>query len=309
MCGLATLFWASAAGAVLAHSSGGPPGPADVWTAWSLDPFVVMPISAGAALYTFGLYRAWTRAGIGRGITKAQVAAVAGGTLAFCTSLVWPLDAMGDSLFVAHMAQHMVLMAIAAPLLVLGDPLLTVLRAVPRRQRQLAAVALRWRPGRAVWSWLTGPAVATLVQMGVVLVWLAPGALSVALRNDVVHAMMHASLFAAGVVFWTAVLRASAQRRGSGIVALLVATKMTVIIGALLTFAPRALYPVYGNLGSAWGVTLLEDQQLGGLLMMIGGGMMYMVAALTLLARWLAVSVPESPSSERPRASEAARTA
>lgn len=305
-CGLAVLFWAPAS-VVLAHSDGVAPDPGNVWTAWSLDPFVVVPIAAGAALYGFGLYRAWSRAGVGRAVTNAQVAAVAGGTLALCASLVWPLDAMGDSLFAAHMAQHIALMAVAAPLLVVGDPLPTLLRVLPRRWRQSTAAALRWRPGCSVRSWLSGPAVATLVQTGIVVVWLAPAALSAALRNDVVHAIMHASLFAAGLLFWTAVLRA--RRRGAGIVALLVATKLTVIIGALLTFAPQALYPVYGKLGSAWGVTLLEDQQLGGLLMMIGGGMMYMVVALLILARWLAVDVLEPPSLASARASEPARTA
>ena len=129
------LCWAPA-NAGLAHSSGVAPEPGDVWTAWSLDPFVVVPIAAGAALYGLGLYRAWSRAGVGRAVTQAQVAAVACGTLALGASLIWPLDAMGDSLFVAHMAQHIVLMAVAAPLLVVGDPLPTALRVLPRRWRQ-----------------------------------------------------------------------------------------------------------------------------------------------------------------------------
>lgn len=282
--GLAVLMWVRVDPA-LAHVGGAPPGPGDFWAAWSLDPLVVTSIVAGAALYAVGVRRAWAKAGRGRGVTMAQVAAVAGGTLAVFAALIWPLDALGDALFVAHTAQHMVLMAVAAPLLVLGSPIPAVLRALPLRWRRGAVATLGWRTGRWLGAWLGSPAVALLVQTGVVLAWLAPAALSAALRNDFVHAIMHGSIFAAGLLFWTAVLRA--RRRGAGIVTLLVATKLSGMIGALLAFSPRPLYPDYGTFGAAWGVSLLEDQQLGGILVMIGGGMMYMLAALVLLGRWL----------------------
>jgi len=106
----------------------------------------------------------------------------------------------------------------------------------------------------------------------------------VALDHDLVHAVMHGSIFAAALAFWTMIARVRDRGFGVRIVALFVCFKFSLILGALLTFSGRALYPVYGSRPDAWGLTPVEDQQLAGVLMMTAAAMMYLVAALVVAA-------------------------
>lgn len=102
---------------------------------------------------------------MGRGVRVWQAGLFAAGIMALIASLVWPLDALGDSLFAAHMGQHIVVMGLAGPLLVLGRPLPTMMRALPPRwQRRLAALAASasWR---RVWVWISATGVATTLQL------------------------------------------------------------------------------------------------------------------------------------------------
>ncbi|WP_342707770.1 cytochrome c oxidase assembly protein [Jannaschia helgolandensis] len=112
-----------------------------------------------------------------------------------------------ESLFSAHMAQHITLMGLAAPLLGMGQPLATMTRALPRRwQRWFGALpqAAAWRRANGL---LNAPGVATALMLGVFLFWQAPRALAVALEDDLVHAVMHGSTFAAALTFWTIIAR------------------------------------------------------------------------------------------------------
>jgi len=105
------------------------------------------------------------------------------------------------------MAQHITLMGLAAPLLVMGQPLATMTRALPRRwQRWFGALAqaAAWRRANGL---LNAPGVATALMLGVFLFWQAPRALAVALEDDFVHAIMHGSIFAAALPFWTMIAR------------------------------------------------------------------------------------------------------
>ena len=256
---------------------------------WSFQPSVLLPLGLATALYTRGLHLAWARAGQGRGVRTWQAACFAGGIAALVAALVWPLDAWGESLFSAHMAQHITLMGLAAPLLVLGQPLATMTRALPRRwQRWFGALAqaAAWRRAQRL---LSAPGVATALMLGVFLFWQAPRALAVALEDDLVHAVMHGSIFAAALPFWTMIARSGNRGFGVRIAALFVCFKFSLIFGALLTFSGRALYPAYGAWPEAWGLTLIEDQQLAGVLMMTAAAMMYLVAALVVAAAWFAV--------------------
>ena len=274
----------------------GLPGPDEFWTAWTLDPLVILPIAAAAALYAWGLRLTWSRAGIGRGVSIWRATAFLGGMVALIAALVWPLDAMGESLFAAHMGQHIVLMGAAAPLLVLGLPVPTVMRTVPRSwQRGLAAFAA-WRPWRATWDFLTIILIAAALQLVVFLFWHIPWAIALSLRSDGIHAVMHGSVFASALLFWSAMTRTGF---GSGMIALVVTFKISLVLGALLAFAPSAFYLGYGSRGAAWGFSLLEDQQLAGLLMMVAGAGMYLKAAVIWTAAWLIALEETNPAEGR----------
>ncbi|PHR21965.1 MAG: hypothetical protein COA37_13410 [Hoeflea sp.] len=266
------------------HTEGTPISPHDFWTAWSLQPSVVVPIAIAALLYGRGLRLAWSRAGIGRGTAAWRAGLFSFGMIALWAGLVWPLDAIGESLFSAHMAQHIVLMGMAAPLLVLGLPIPTMIRALPRDWQRGLAHAVRWEPWRRFWGFIARIDVATVLQLLVFTLWHIPAAIALSLENDFVHSLMHGSILAAGLVFWTAILRMRSDEFGLAILALFVNFKFSLILGALLAFSSRVFYESYLDRGLPWGVTLLEDQQLAGILMMVVQSMMYLLALVIRVA-------------------------
>ena len=283
--GLALSAMLSAAPAV-AHTDGQSPGPHDFWTAWSLDPFVIAPMVVATVLYVRGVWYGWSRAGFGRGVTIGQTVAFAGGMIALILSLVWPLDAMGESLFAGHMAQHIVLMGVAAPLLVYGAPLPTMIRSLPRPLQRFSAVLVRQSAWRVAWRWLSSLLLATMLQLIAVGTWHLPSAIAASLTSDAVHALMHSSLFIAALLFWSAIAR-HGDRDLWPVAALLVTGKLFLIFGALLTFSKIAFYPAYAGRPQAWGYSLLEDQQLAGALMMVPGAMMFLMLPIIYVALWL----------------------
>ena len=286
---IATLLIALLPSLALGHVDGTAPAPHDLWSAWTLYPLVVVPLATLAALYAAGTSR---RRRTGR---TRQAVFFWLGMLALSASLVWPLDAVGEALLSGHMAQHLVLMNVAAPLLALGAPGATVLAAIPagwRRRIGTTVFGPRWR---TAWSWLTAVSVATVLQQVALWAWHAPSAITLSLQSDAVHALMHVSLFAAAFLFWATVLR-SVRRYGASVAALLVTAKLCTLLGALLIFARSVLYPAYGDRAAAWGFSPLEDQQLAGLLMMPAGGIVYIVAAVIIFGLWLGDMERRSPS-------------
>ena len=246
----------------------------DIWSAWSLDPYVLVLLIAAAILYWRGVRRAWARAGVGRGVRRWKAATFTGGMAGLFFALVWPLDVLGELLFSVHMVQHVVLMNIAAPLLVLGAPLQVMIRGLPSAGRRAAARMVP-RPGVVF---------ATVLQLVVLWAWHTPRGVAAALERDAVHIVMHASLLVAALVFWTAVLR---PRRGgywAPIAGLAVTLKLTGLACIALLLQPNVLYTAYGDTAAAWGLSRAEDEQLAWGVMMVLGSVSYLTAAIALLA-------------------------
>jgi putative membrane protein len=177
----------------------------------------------------------------------------------------------------------------AAPLLVLGRPLIACLWGVPLPWRRAAGRfgKVRWVHGG--WHGLTRPLIAWSLQAVALWIWHAPGLFQGALASRSVHTLPHLSFLVSAVLFWWALIRGRQGVMGCGAAVLYVFTTSahSTTLGALLTFAPFPWYPVYANTAAAWGLTSLEDQQLGGLLMWVPGGVLYLIAGLALLAGWL----------------------
>ena len=268
------------------HPTVGPALPDDFWIAWSLQLSIILPIVVSALLYARGLQLAWRKAGVGRGVLPWRAMVFFLGIVALWAALVWPLDAMGEGLFSAHMGQHILLMGGAAPLLVLGLPLPTMIRALPRKWHRGLAQATNWRPWRKIWGVLTRADLATILQLIAFSFWHLPSAIALSLKDEFVHSLMHSSLFGSALLFWTAIARMRSVEFGMSVLGLVLTFKFSLIVGALLAFAPRSFYGSYGERGLAWALTPLEDQRLAGLLMMVVGSMMYGVAMLILVAVW-----------------------
>jgi putative membrane protein len=272
----------------LAHD-GQPFAPHDLWTAWSFEPVVVLALGLAGWAYLRGLRALWRSAGSGHGIGRWEPAAFTAGWVMLLLALVSPLHRLGGVLFSAHMVQHELLMAAAAPLLVLGRPLVAFVWALPIRWRHTVGAWLAVAPVRATWTVLTLPLVAWTLHGIAIWVWHAPALFEATLRSDLIHTLQHLTFLGTGLLFWWALLRGVHGRLGRPAVVLYLFTTSvhTTLLGALLTFSSRPWYPLYASGTAAWGLSPVEDQQLGGLIMWVPAGLAYLAATLVIAASWL----------------------
>lgn len=281
---LAALAWVLAPLPALAHV-GQPIEPHDLATAWSLEPGVLLALGASALLYSRGLRALWS-SGVGRGIRRWEANAFLAGWLVLTLSLISPLHPLGEALFSAHMGQHELLMVVAAPLLVLGRPLVPALWALPIGWRRALGRGARGAPVRGGWRWLTHPAVAWVVHAAAIWLWHLPALYQSTLRSELLHTLQHSSFLATALLFWYALFQGRRARMGYGAAVLYLFTTAlhTGGLGALLTFARTPWYAEYAASSGAWGLTPLEDQQLAGLIMWVPAGVSYLIAGLVLVA-------------------------
>jgi putative membrane protein len=240
-------------------------------------------------LYVAGVVRLWRRAGIGRGVEGWRVACFAGGVAALSVSLIWPLDALAGAALSAHMAQHVMLTACAAPLLAASAPIVTSLWGLPVAwRRRLGGLGRRpaLRSGKGV---LTLPIFAWCFYTAMLWGWHTPDLYQAALLNDGLHTLEHVAFLAGALLLWWTVLLSvrGALGVGSGIFLLFTTGLQEGLLGALLTFSQRALYPLYEAAPGIWDITAVEDQQLAGILMWIPGGLVYLTGGLLLCLSWL----------------------
>jgi putative membrane protein len=255
--------------------------PHDLWRAWRFDPGIVLPLAATAILYARG-------ARISRGAAVPQFACFWSGWLFLAGSLISPLHSLGEVLFSAHMAQHEILMLVAAPLLVLSRPLVPMLWGLPITWRRALG---QWSKGprvQRVWRSISQPSVAWGIHAVALWLWHAPQLFQATLSNEWIHSAQHLSFFGSALLFWWSLFYAHGRASyGAGFLYIFTTAVHMSILGALLTFARTVWYPAYAFSTKAWGLTPLEDQQLGGLIMWIPAGVVYLAAGLALFALWL----------------------
>jgi putative membrane protein len=271
--------------------------------AWSFEPLVVTSLVLTAGLFAVGLWRL-RREKAGRkflGIWEPMC--FAGGWIALLTALVSPLHAWGSVLFSAHMTQHEVLILVAAPLLVLSRPLVVFLWAFPVEwSRRLGNIGKIPAVSRA-WHWLTIPVVAWLVHAVALWTWHLPVLFDAVLHSELMHTLQHVSFLFSALLFWWALIHGpqGAMGYGAAVLYLFTTSIHSGVLGALLTIAGSVWYPSYIGLTSSWGLTPLEDQQLGGLIMWIPAGLVYVIAGLALFAGWLREADVRAAKRERAR--------
>jgi putative membrane protein len=254
---------------------------------WEWDPFVVTPLVVTFLLYGIGLVRLWQRAGLGRGVALWQAASFLGGWLTLVVALVSPLHEYGEHLFLAHMIEHELLMAIAAPLFAVSRPLGMFLHGMPRAVRLGFIGASATGPVQWLWSRLTEPTMATLLHAVAIWVWHIPALLDGTLQSELLHRLQHISFLVTALFFWWAILRMPRRDYGLGALHVFVTMIHTGLLGALLTLSPHDAYPLQTHDAPLFGLTPLEDQQLAGLFMWVPGGAIYLCCGLGLLYGWL----------------------
>lgn len=209
---------------------------------------------------------------------RARMFAGLAGAAVLLLALVSPLDVLADEyLFTAHMLQHLALLLIVPCLLLLGLP----------------DVARRRTPS-------VPPAVAWIVGVGTMSAWHAPRLYDAAVRVDALHVVQHLTFLGTGVVFWWPVLGPARETRlgdAMRVVYLVAACVASSLLGIAITLAPVESYGAYASpvdsLGilplvrDGWGMSRATDQVAGGLLMWVGGCLVYVVAICAVVVRWL----------------------
>jgi putative membrane protein len=192
------------------------------------------------------------------------------GVLVLAGAWLGPLPALARQSFAAHMAMHMAVVAVAAPLVAL-------------------AVPGTWIDGARARSRLFAPIPASIVELIVVWVWHTPALHDATRQQPAALVLEQAGFLAAGLFLWTAAVGGSPPQQrlagGAGVIGLLFTSMHMTLLGALFALAPRPLYPHVAERTA--GVSAIADQHLGGAIMLLVGGASYLAGGLWLTARLL----------------------
>lgn len=258
-----------------------------LWS-WTLDPWLIVPLSVAAGLYLRGWwllhcqmpqrFGVWHLGGFQLGLVTLLLA------------LASPLEALAAMLLQAHMVQHLVLMMVAPPLLVYGAPTLPLLRGLPHvvLKRGLGPL-LVWTVWRQLQGVLTHPVLGWLAFVVATLAWHVPALYELALHSHFWHHVQHLCFLSTGMLFWWPVLQPWPSRprwpRWAMIPYLLLGDILNTALSAALIFSERILYPTYLAVPRVWGITALDDQAAAGVMMWVPGSLVYLLPVGLLTMR------------------------
>jgi putative membrane protein len=267
---------------------------ADLFTRWDVPWLATAELALAALIYWAGWLRIRrTRPAL---FPAWRLACFLGGIVALFIAVASPLDTFSESLLFMHMAQHYVLMSVAPPLIVLGAPVVPMLRGLPRWviRRPLGPL---FRTGwlAALGRFLTRPRVAWLAMNAAYIGWHIPRAYEFALASENWHNFEHACFFFTNLLFWWPLIRPwpsrGAQSRWMLIPYLLLADIVNTAVSAFLCFSGRLLYPSYGFVPRPFGLSALNDQVAAGAFMWVFGSMIYLIPAVVLVVQLLSSDV------------------
>ena len=258
---------------------------------------VHLEVVVGAALALGGYATAWRAAG--ERVQPARVAPFVLALVALVAALNGPIHDLAErGVFTAHMAQHLILTLVVPPLLLAGTP--------PFMADAILAPLLASRATRFVIRTLTGPVVALSVWAVALFVWHLPRPYGAALDSHALHFVQHAVLLATALLAWWPI--ASPSRRlpalpyAAQLLYLFVFGMPMTIVAAMIVGAEQLLYPVSTMTPSAVGLTPIEDQRLGGILMWVPAGVVPLVAFTVVFFRWAAAESEDREETESPAA-------
>lgn len=272
------------------------------WSDWSLDPPVLATL-ATAILYWIGARRTITPARK-RATQRLRSASFYAGMAVLALALASPIDPLSEWLFWVHMIQHVLLIAVAAPLIVLARPWIRLWRCLPLSARRYLAHGLsqgeRTAPLRAVSRFLGRPVPSFVAFSAALLAWHVPALFDTTLRSTAPHALEHTLFLLTAIMFWKQAIPSpplrtvllAPQRVAYAIGGMIVSWALAVV----LALAPRPLYGHYAQLPSRpGGISALADQQLAAGIMWVPGSITFLLVVFVYVHRWLAP--PVAPSS------------
>jgi cytochrome c oxidase assembly factor CtaG len=218
------------------------------------------------------------------------------GLVVILVALASPIDSLAEKLFWVHMVQHVLLLTVAAPLIVLGAPWMSIWRPLPLgARRALARRATRsawWAPLRALGRLLGRPLPAWIAFNVNLVLWHVPAAYDLAVRDRAVHDLEHMTFLLFGVLLWAQVLPSAPLRvrlsRFARVAYIVAASVVSWVIALVLTFATSPLYPLYAHLAHRpGGISALTDQQLAGGVMLVPGSLAMTIFVFVELYLWI----------------------
>ena len=251
------------------------------------------------ALLAIAIYvRGWLRLrrGFPHLISAARLIAFIAGVLLFWIAVASPLALLDDDLLSAHMVQHLLLMAFAPPLLLLGAPVVPFLHGLPRPfVRRVLGQILRWRWVQWLGHTLSHPVLCLLAASIALIGWHVPTAFELGLKSEWWHLLEHGSFFITGIMLWWPVVQpwpsTSRWPRWSIPLYLFFASLPCDALAATLTFYDRVLYPSYLSTHTFFG-SALADQQFAGAFMWVCVSFIYLVPAVIITVQLLSPSQP-----------------
>ncbi len=220
-----------------------------------------------------------------------------GGMLTLWLAIASPIDGFADVLLSAHMVQHFLLMSAVPPLVLLGAPVVPLLRGLPRWSiLKFLGPLVAWRWLRSAGDFFTAPVVAWVVFNGVFLGWHLPRAYDFALRNEDIHDFEHVCFLVTSLFFWYVVIHPWPSRVRSNnwmiLLYLLSADIVNTALSAFLAFCNRPIYQFYITGPNPFHISALTDQIAGGVIMWVLNSTVFLVPAMLLTVRLM------SPSNE-----------
>jgi putative membrane protein len=226
----------------------------------------------------------------------SKVEAWRAGSFVFGLLFIWiatatPLAALDHQMLTAHMVQHLLLMTLAPPLILLGMPRKPVAHGLPQRLLQAIGRPLRLEPIQQLASVVMHPVLCWFAAAGTLVVWHIPSVFMLGLRSQMWHGAEQASFLATGLLFWSPVVRPLQNSlkwpESSILLYLFLATLPCDILSGFLVFCDRVVYPVFLSSPRSSGLSAFEDQQCAGALMWTCVTVVFLIAGAVCTARLL----------------------
>jgi putative membrane protein len=250
---------------------------------WYAEPVPLIAAAAGVLLYDRGARRLAATAPE-RAPSRTQKACLAGGIAILLIALLSPLDDLALRLQWAHMVQHVLLLVVAPPMLVLARPWETATAGVgPRLRRVLTAPqGALTTPGRNV----IAATAAVTAFVSVMWLWHIPALYNLTLRDEAVHNLEHTAFLAVGLLFWTAALPRTGRTPSLGLIGRAVVVLAGLVgswmLAVFIGYSPTVLYAYPGS----GGLTALADQQLAAGVMWVPASLPFVIVLVALGAQW-----------------------
>ena len=267
------------------------PSPAQaVLLSWSIPPAATFALALTTLIYLRG-WLLLRRAGVPY-LPLWRAASFVIGMLSLWIALASPLDTFSSFLITAHMLQHMLLMMVAPPLLLLGAPLIPLVRGLPIfAAREFAGPFLNWRIATRLGNALIHPAVALIIMGTAMFAWHTPRLYELALASSGWHEVEHACFFVASLIFWWPIIQPwpSVSKRPRWILVpyLLLGDLQNTLVSAILVFSDRVLYPSYAAMPRLFGFQALPDQAASGAIMWVMGSTVFLIPATVIAVQCL----------------------